>query len=169
MVLHLCDGLDCWQWVCEYDNAIDARRIGAVSQRGWVVRVVRKRRLRYLDRVLRLPTGSIMLKLPVGPCEERRALLGGPASSVTARPGCRSWNSLADICAAHHSRGPMRGSILVGQIMGPIVQIVIQAPNLARMFFGGYWSNLPEGPLENPRWRPFFSRWPPFSLYKIIL
>ena len=46
--------------------------------------------------------------------------------------------------------------ILVGQIMGPIVQIVIQAPNLARMFFGDYWSNLPEGPLENPRWRPFF-------------
>ena len=45
---------------------------------------------------------------------------------------------------------------IVGQIMGPIVQIVIQAPNLARMFFGGYWSNLPEGPLENPRWRPFF-------------
>ena len=45
---------------------------------------------------------------------------------------------------------------IVGQIMGPIVQIVIQAPNLARMFFGDYWSNLPEGPLENPRWRPFF-------------
>ena len=45
---------------------------------------------------------------------------------------------------------------LVGQIRGPIVQIVIQAPNLARMFFGDNWSNLPEGPLENPRWRPFF-------------
>ena len=53
---------------------------------------------------------------------------------------------------------------IVGQIMGPIVQIVIQAPHLARMFFGDYWSNLPEGPLENPRWRPFFSRWPPFSI-----
>ena len=53
---------------------------------------------------------------------------------------------------------------LVGQIRGPIVQIVIQAPNLARMFFGDNWSNLPEGPLENPRWRPFFSRWPPFSI-----
>ena len=46
--------------------------------------------------------------------------------------------------------------LLVGQIMGPIVQIVIQAPTLARMFFGDYWSNLPKGPLENPRWRPFF-------------
>ena len=57
---------------------------------------------------------------------------------------------------------------LVGQIMGPIVQIVIQAPYLARMFFGGYWSNLPDGPLENPRWLPFFSRWLPFSLFKII-
>ena len=58
---------------------------------------------------------------------------------------------------------------VVGQIMGPIVQIVIQAPNLARMFFGGYWSNLPDGPLENPRWLSFFfSRWPPFSLFKII-
>ena len=45
---------------------------------------------------------------------------------------------------------------LVGQIMGPIVQIAIQAPHLARMFCGGYWSNLPDGPLENPRWRPFF-------------
>ena len=54
--------------------------------------------------------------------------------------------------------------LLVGQIMEPIVQIVIQAPNLARMFFGDYWSNLPEGPLENPRWRLFFSRWPPFSI-----
>ena len=30
--------------------------------------------------------------------------------------------------------------------MGPIVQIVIQAPHLARMFFGGYWSNVPDGP-----------------------
>ena len=45
---------------------------------------------------------------------------------------------------------------IVEQIRGPIVQIVIQAPNLARMFFGGYWSNLPDGPLENPRWRPIF-------------
>ena len=50
----------------------------------------------------------------------------------------------------------VREQNIVGQIMGPIVQIVIQAPNLARMFFGDYWSNLPEGPLENPRWRPFF-------------
>ena len=46
--------------------------------------------------------------------------------------------------------------IIVEQIMGPIVQIVIQAPHLARMFVGGYWSNLPDGPLENPRWRPCF-------------
>ena len=45
---------------------------------------------------------------------------------------------------------------IVGQIMGPIVQIVIHAPNLARMFVWSYWSNLPDGPLENPRWRPFF-------------
>ena len=59
--------------------------------------------------------------------------------------------------------------LVVEQIRGPIVQIVIQAPNLARMFFGGYWSNLPDGPLENPRWQPIFSRWPPFSLYKIVL
>ena len=50
----------------------------------------------------------------------------------------------------------MSANLLVGQITGPIVQIVIQAPNLARMFFGGYWSNLPDGPLENPRWRPCF-------------
>ena len=42
------------------------------------------------------------------------------------------------------------------QITGPIVQIVIQAPHLAQMFFGGSWSNLPDGPLENPRWRPCF-------------
>ena len=47
-------------------------------------------------------------------------------------------------------------TLLVEQITGPIVQIVIQAPNLARMFFGGYWSNLPDGPLENSRWRPCF-------------
>ena len=50
----------------------------------------------------------------------------------------------------------MSGYLLVEQIMGPIVQIVIQAPNLARMFVEGYWSNLPDGPLENPRWRPCF-------------
>ena len=53
-----------------------------------------------------------------------------------------------------HTRA--HGCAIVGQIMGPIVQIVIQASNLARMFFGDYWSNLPEVPLENPRWRPFF-------------
>ena len=58
---------------------------------------------------------------------------------------------------------------IVGPIMGPIVQIVIQAPNSARMFVGGYWSNLPDGPLENPSWRPIFSRWPPFSLYTTLL
>ena len=57
--------------------------------------------------------------------------------------------------------------LVVGQIMGQVVQIVIHAPILARMFFGGYWSNLHDGPLKNPRWRPFFSRWPPFSLYKL--
>ena len=66
----------------------------------------------------------------------------------------------------HVGRAFMTCRVIVGQIMGPIVQIVIQAPHLARMFFGDYWSNLPEGPLENPRWRPFFSRWPPFSIKK---
>ena len=39
------------------------------------------------------------------------------------------------------------------------VQIVIQAPNLAQLFFGTYLSNLlsnlPDWPFEDPRWRSF--------------
>ena len=58
---------------------------------------------------------------------------------------------------------------VVGQIMGPIVQIVIQAPHLARMFFGGYWSNLPDGPLENPRWLSFFQDGAIFTIQNYFL
>ena len=78
-----------------------------------------------------------------------------------APPVLRLTTTISMLSVSSHISAPLSLTI-VGQIMGPIVQIVIQAPNLARMFFGDYWSNLPEGPLENPRWRPFFSRWPPF-------
>ena len=63
---------------------------------------------------------------------------------------------MCEITESHTESNTADGQVIVEQITGPIVKILIQAPHLARMFFGGYWSNLPDGPLENPRWRSCF-------------
>ena len=51
-------------------------------------------------------------------------------------------------------------TLIVGQIMGPIV---------ARMFFGGYWSNLPEGHLNIQEGDHFFKMAAIFTIQNYFL
>ena len=41
---------------------------------------------------------------------------------------------------------------------------MIQAPKLVHILLRGYYFEKYSWPPENPRWRPFFSRWPPIPL-----